>query len=397
MSVTSTRLAYLFNSYFEKTATPAETQELFGLLALSEDDEQLTALMRQAWDNLKAEDPVFTSAKSEKIIQSILYAPAEDNIIHMNQPRLGNTWRRYAAAAAVLLLAGAGLFYRFRDQKPVIIQQAKISHDAAPGGNKAILTLANGSTIALDNARNGVVAKQGNSLVNKTANGQLVYNASETTANEVPLINKVTTPRGGQYHIVLPDGSEVWLNAASSIKYPTIFNGKTRPVEITGEVYFEVAKNAAKPFIVKTGRADIEVLGTHFNIMAYNDEDAMRTTLLEGSVKITTNKGASRILKPGQQVILNDMDQLIMSSDVDVEEEVAWKNGLFLFRDADIKSIMREAARWYDVNIVYEGTVPVKQYNGRISRNVQASALLNMLKYTGVNATIEGKNIYIKN
>lgn len=396
MSVTDTRLAYLFNSYFEKTATDAETKELFGILALSEDDEQLAVLMRRAWDNFNADNRVFSSEKSEKIIQNILYAPADDNVIYIEQARSKIAWRRYAAAAAILFIIGIGLFYRSRNPKAVI-QQARVSHDIAPGGNKAILTLANGSTIVLDNARNGVVAKQGNSLVSKTGNGQLVYHVTALAANEAPQMNTVTTPRGGQYHIVLPDGTNVWLNAASSIKYPTVFNGKTRPVEITGEVYFEVTKNAAHPFIVKANRADVEVLGTHFNIMAYSDEDVMRTTLLEGSVKITTNKGNSGILKPGQQAILNSTDQLTISNDVDVEEEIAWKNGLFLFRDADIKSIMREAARWYDVNIVYEGAIPVKQYNGSISRNVKASALLNMLKYTGVNAAIEGKSIYVKN
>jgi transmembrane sensor len=264
----------------------------------------------------------------------------------------------------------------------------------APGGNKAVLTLANGSTIVLDSAHNGVLAKQGNSIINKTGDGKLVYRASATADNEVPQINTVTTPRGGQYHIVLPDGSDVWLNAASSISYPTIFNGKTRRVEITGEAYFEVTKNAAMPFIVKSPRAEVDVLGTHFNIMAYADEDVMKTTLLEGAVKIIAN-GSSGILKPGQQAVLNNKDELSINNDAD--DEIAWKNGLFQFRGADIRSIMRQAARWYNVDVVFEGKVPVKQYTGRISRNVKASALLNMLKYTGVNAIIEGNSIYIKN
>ena len=318
-------------------------------------------------------------------------------MITMEAVRTRISWKKYVAAAAVLLVVGVGLLYKLRSPK-TMPQQAKLTHDVAPGGDKATLTLADGSTITLDNARNGVLAKQGNYEVDKTGNGQLVYHATETSGgSNTPQLNTVTTPRGGQYHVVLPDGSGVWLNAASSIKYPTAFTGNTRSVEITGEVYFEVTKNAAMPFIVKSARAEVQVLGTHFNIMAYNDEDAMKTTLLEGAVKITTTDGASGILKPGQQAILNSKNELSISNDVDVDDEVAWTNGLFQFRDADIRSIMRQVSRWYNVDVIYQGNVPVKQYTGRISRNVKASALLNMLKYTGLNASIEGKNIYVKN
>lgn len=396
MSVTNNRLAYLFNRYFEKTATPEEKEELLGLLALSADDEQLTLLLRRAWDDFKADEAIFTPAQSEKIIQSILYPTAADNVITMETVRARISWEKYVAAAAVLLVVGVGLFYKSRSPK-TMPQQAKLTHDVAPGGDKATLTLADGSTITLDNARNGVLAKQGNCEVDKTGNGQLVYHATQMAANNTPQLNTVTTPRGGQYHIVLPDGSGVWLNAASSIKYPTAFTGANRSVEITGEVYFEVTKNAAMPFIVRSARAEVQVLGTHFNIMAYDDEDVMKTTLLEGAVKITTTNGVSGILKPGQQAVLNGKNELRISNDVDVDDEVAWKNGLFQFRDADIRSIMRQVSRWYNVEVIYQGNVPVKQYTGRISRNVKASALLNMLKYTGLNANIEGKNIYVKN
>jgi transmembrane sensor len=391
MSVT--KLAYLFNSYFEKTATQEETQELLQLLALSADDEQLTMLLRNAWENLQTENPFFSSIKSEEMVQYILNPQATDNVVHLKPVSKTGVWYKYAAVAAVLLLVGASLYFVLHSNRG-LPKQAKVANDVAPGGNKAVLTLANGSTIVLDSAHNGVLAKQGNSIINKTGDGKLVYRASATADNEVPQINTVTTPRGGQYHIVLPDGSDVWLNAASSISYPTIFNGKTRRVEITGEAYFEVTKNAAMPFIVKSPRAEVDVLGTHFNIMAYADEDVMKTTLLEGAVKIIAN-GSSGILKPGQQAVLNNKDELSINNDAD--DEIAWKNGLFQFRGADIRSIMRQAARWYNVDVVFEGKVPVKQYTGRISRNVKASALLNMLKYTGVNAIIEGNSIYIKN
>jgi len=397
MSVPDTRISYLFKKYFEKSATAREVEELFTLLNMlaGDNDEQLTGLLQQAWDSQQADDMVFNAEKSDQILKNILHTTPQNDIIKLVPVKKQVSWRKYVAIAAVFLLAATIGFVFFKHSKVIRPVATVKLHDALPGGNKAILTLANGTSIVLDSAHNGVIAKQGNSLINKTQNGQLVYNTDQTVAAvDVNEINTVATPRGGQYQIVLPDGTKVWLNAASSVKYPTAFNGKNRRVEITGEVYFEVAKNPLKPFIVKTNRAEVEVLGTHFNIMAYNDEDVMKTTLLEGSVKITGGN-ASKIIKPGEQAILNENNELTVTSNIDVDEEVAWKNGLFLFNDANIRSIMRQASRWYDVDVIYQGKIPVKQYTGRISRNVKASELLNMLKYTGLNARIDGRNIFI--
>ncbi|WP_419788535.1 FecR family protein [Mucilaginibacter sp. SP1R1] len=264
-----------------------------------------------------------------------------------------------------------------------------------PGGNRALLTLANGKTIYLDNAQNGVLAKEGNAQVDKTRDGQLVYKDGDNgEANQVNAMNKVSTPRGGQYQLVLNDGTKVWLNSASSLSFPAVFSGKTREVEITGEAYFEVAKNAAMPFMVKTNHVVVEVLGTHFNVMAYNDEAATKTTLLEGAVKISNSEHTS-FLKPGQRALLNQNGAIDVVNDPDAEDAIAWKNGLFQFRDAGIQTIMRQAARWYDVDVNYEGKIPVKQFTGSISRNVKASELLGMLKYVGVNYRIEDKHITI--
>jgi ferric-dicitrate binding protein FerR (iron transport regulator) len=221
-----------------------------------------------------------------------------------------------------------------------------------------------------------------------------VYNAIDKSVSDNSALNTITTPRGGQYQVVLPDGSKVWLNAASSIEFPTSFTGNTRNVSITGEAYFEVAKNAAKPFLVKTNRAVIEVLGTHFNVMAYDDEAEMKTTLLEGAVKVKSGS-TSNYLRHGQQAVLNATGQTRVLDDVDVDDATAWKNGIFQFNDAGIEVIMRQASRWYDVNVSYEGQIPVKQFTGRISRKVKASELLNMLAYTGVKFRIEGKNIIV--
>jgi transmembrane sensor len=393
MSVSNEKITYLFNRYFEKSATAEECNELFGLLNLSAHDEQLTILLRQAWNNFQNKHSFFEPSKSEQILNAILRAESEDHIVIV-KPIFN--WRRYAAAAAILLVMGLGLLLVLR---PVtnnkLIVKVK-QHDAMPGGNKAILTLANGAAILLDSAHNGIIAKQGNSIINKTQNGQVVYNTDNAVAGEDVQMNTVTTPRGGQYQVVLPDGTKVWLNAASSIKYPTAFTGKQRRVEMYGEVYFEVAKNAAKPFIVKANRGEVEVLGTHFNIMDYNDESLMKTTLLEGSVKVTRN-GSSKTIRPGEQALVNENNEIIVTSNIDVDEVIAWKNGLFQFTDSDIRTIMRQASRWYDVDVIYEGKIPEKQYTGRIARNVKASQLINMLKFTGLNARIDDDKIFIKN
>ena len=207
-------------------------------------------------------------------------------------------------------------------------------------------------------------------------------------------MNRVSTPRGGQYQFVLNYGSKVWLNSESSLSFPAVFKGATREVEITGEAYFEVAKNTKMPFRVKVNNTVIEVLGTHFNVMAYDDEAAMKTTLLEGSVKIS-NKQFSNLLKPGQQAVLNQNGSFKISDTPDADDAVAWKAGIFQFRDAGIEAIMRQAARWYDVRVSFAGKIPAKEFTGRISRNVKASELMGMLKYMGVNFKIEDKHITV--
>jgi transmembrane sensor len=399
MNESDERFVYLFNSYFNKTANQQEINELFQLIELSANEEQLTMLMKKAWNEMHVTEPVFQSDKSYRIFNNILYDGTREITIEEPQKQLFN-WRRYASIAAMFFLVTTGVYFSLKkkNSKPQLVakKEIKVLHDALPGTNKAVLTLADGSKVPLDSMHTGVLSKQGKSIVKNTLNGKLIYTAANTTEEVAPQINTLSTPRGGQYQIVLPDGSKVWLNATSSIKYPTFFKGKDRRVEITGEVYFEVAKNPAMPFIVKTDRTEIEVLGTHFDVMAYDDEEATKTTLQEGSVKIRSGNW-SGILKPGQQAVQNKQDGLNTIKEVDVDQELAWKNGLFQFTDDDIQSIMRKVSRWYDLNVFYEGKIPVKQYSGRISRNVKVSELLNMLKYTGVNSEIKGKNIYLIN
>ncbi|HEY9195611.1 MAG TPA: FecR domain-containing protein, partial [Mucilaginibacter sp.] len=371
--------------------------ELFEIIDSSATHAELASLIHQAWDSLDDDGPLFDKSKSDEMLAQILRINTEPPVANPSKNNL--PWRKLGVAASLLFLVGFGA-YIYNNQKKQVVTKKSIAkiypkNDALPGGNKAILTLANGKTITLDSAQNGLLAQQGNTKINKTRNGQLVYEAGANADAQVSVINTISTPRGGQYQLILPDGSKVCLNSASSLSFPTRFTGKTREVTITGEAYFEVTKNPQMPFRVKSDNTTVEVLGTHFNIMAYNDEAEMKTTLLEGSVKIS-NGDATGILKPGQQAVLNKAGRLKVLNNVDVDDEIAWKDGIFQFRDAGIDAIMRQAARWYDVEVTYEGKVPRREFTGRISRNVKASELMNMLGYAGVKYKIEDKRITIQ-
>nr|WP_067057185.1 FecR family protein [Mucilaginibacter sp. L294] len=398
MKTSRLRLRYLFDRYYSKTATPQERDELFAIINNGAGNEELSLLIRQAWDDLKPTAPLFDNGKTNAMLSKILGADASQK--HSNNRNNIFLWAKISTAAMLLLFIGFGFYlhaHHPQKQAQTTLVKAKnnVSHDALPGGNKAVLTLANGKTIILDNAQNGMLAQQGATLIKKTADGQLLYNAKlQANTKAAPEINVITTPRGGQYQVILPDGTKVWLNSASSLRFPTYFTGTSRQVEITGEAYFEVTKNPAMPFKVKTNRADIEVLGTHFNVMAYDDEAIMKTTLLEGAVNITSGNFSAR-LKPGQQAQINKSGKNTVVDNVDVDDETAWKNGIFQFRDAGIDVILRQAARWYDVDITYKKGVPPREFTGRISRNVKASELLNILKYAGIDLKIEGKEIVV--
>lgn len=300
-------------------------------------------------------------------------------------------WSRIAAAASVLLFLGIGGYYYNTNNEQRQIAQLQLN-DIAPGGNKAILTLANGQRIVLTSAKNGQLALQGNTEITKTADGDIAYHQTKDQPAALSY-NTVSTPIGGQYHLILADGTNVWLNAASSIKYPTAFSGAERKVEITGEAYFEVAHNAAKPFRVKSNDQVVEVLGTHFNVNAYADENETKTTLLEGSVKVTGSNGF-KFIKPGQQAVLKGNNLGV--TEADLEEVVAWKNGYFKF-NGSLEDIMGKISRWYDVGIIYQ-TKPDPGYTfvGEISRGRNLSEILKIMEYTGkVHFAIEGRRIIV--
>lgn len=295
-------------------------------------------------------------------------------------------WLKVAAAVVGLLLISTVLYYLLQPSDTEINENQEmitgtIQNDLLPGGNKAILTLSDGTMIILDSADNGSLAMQGNTNVMKLDDGQLAYdiNSYEPDAGKT-LYNTISTPRGGQYKIILPDGSKVWLNAASSLKFPAAFTGNERMVELTGEGYFEVAKDEAKPFKVTTNGVVVEALGTQFNVNVYEDETKKSTTLVEGKVQVS-NENDIVVLTPGEQAEVDDEGKIKTIMGVDVAEISAWKNGLFLFDNVDIETIMRQVSRWYDVDIKYEGKVPVK-FSATIERNVPVSKLLRLLQLT---------------
>jgi hypothetical protein len=290
----------------------------------------------------------------------------------------------------------AGFYFLWQPEKPspeVVTKNVPVQ-DIAPGKNGATLTLADGRLVVLDSLGNGVIASQQGAKV-VLQNGQLSY--TPAAANNEPMsYNTMTTPNGRQFRLTLPDGTQVWLNAASSIRYPTAFTGYERKVEVTGEVYFEVAKNTHMPFRVRVNdRADIEVLGTHFNVNAYENESSIHTTLLEGSVSIKTAKQQT-VIKPGQQAQLTENIKVV--DEVDVDKVMAWKNGLFNFDGMDLPYAMRQIARWYNVEVVYEGKTPNITFYGSISRNISLSSLIIGLKGSaGVDMEIkDGKLIVIQ-
>ena len=309
-------------------------------------------------------------------------------------------WPRVAVAASIAVLLGTGIFY-FTKTKEQIPQVAEKPQEIAPGGNRGILTLSNGKQIVLaDISAKDTIAKEGEEdevTIKMGANGVITYiinpntDASKADAN---LFNTLSTPTGGQYNIVLADGTKVYLNAVSSIKYPTQFNGDQRIVELDGEAYFEVAKNKNKPFIVKSGDQDIEVLGTHFNVHAYDNESVVKTTLLEGSVAVNY-KNQKAILKPGQQSNVSDKFNKITIKQVDTEAAIAWKNGRFKFDNADLKTVMRQLERWYGIKVEYRGDVSDVRFNGGTFMNKNLSEVLKVLELSNIKFKVEGKTIIV--
>lgn len=305
---------------------------------------------------------------------------------------------RWTAAAAILLsVVMTGVFYYRHRPAPARMDETaglqQLAPEVPPGGNKATLTLASGARITLDSAHSGELTRQGNMRVIQLDSGRLAYQP-QAGASQSLEYNTITTPRGGQYRVVLADGTQVWLNAASSLQYPTAFTGNTREVILQGEAYFEVAPRADKPFIVQTGKdTRIEVLGTHFNVTNYPDEKNILTTLTQGAVRVDAGK-ESHLLSPGQQARATALPEggtrLTITSDIKPEQVMAWKDGLFDFQDMPFDRVMRQLSRWYDIDVVYEDGVPDIKFEGQLGRDVNLSRILFFFQKVGVHYHMEG-------
>ncbi|NQX39025.1 FecR domain-containing protein [Pedobacter steynii] len=370
--MTEQEIVKLLKKYTEGNCTPEETALVESLYMMMEE---------------------VSPAPSPKNIEKA-YVQVKKNLPIANKKPIR---RRLLVAASVLLALSIGIsLYPYSDKKksdkPISIS-AKTKF--IPGKSQAFLILANGKKIPLNEVANGKIATEGNAVITKTEQGQIAYNNVETK-NLAAVYNTVSTPRGGEYILTLSDGTKVWLNAATSIAYPSTFTGKTRDVKIDGEAYFEVAHHPEQPFRVSANDQTIEVLGTHFNVNSYTDEPNLKTTLFEGQVKIIKS-GQTVILKPGEQAINNrNSGSLVVSKDVDVQQVLAWKNGRFYFNFTDAGTVLRQIARWYNVELQFRGKVPEQRLSGSFSKYENAGKALEILQYAGVNLKIEGRTIIVE-
>ncbi len=383
--MTSEEYIILYKRYLQGAATPNE----IALLTRYKDGFDISK-----FDN---DEPV----SDQELIKDRIFQQVERRLsLARRRAAVRRLW--WSAAASVLLLSGIGGYYFSGPNGSKVNvppgQLAKTHHPIVPGTNKAILILGNGDKIDLEQVANGRIIQDGKVSINKLKNGQLQYKLTSTTGNNVNQIvyNTIITPRGGQYHIMLPDGTSVWLNSASSLRYPISFTGAERHVELNGEGYFEVAKSKHLPFTVAAGKMNVRVLGTHFNIAAYDDDQSAKTTLLEGSVSLTKNKQQVTLV-PGQQAIAENNGSSIVTKTVNANDAIAWKNGFFSFRKETLENAMRKIARWYDVEVVYQGKKTDKLLGGSVLRTQSITEMLSYLETIGIaKFKIEGRRIMVK-
>ena len=396
-------MAYLIQGYMQNTLSDAERQTFI--------NEVLTEENRELYQEVAAsllEDAPALAPFDEKLWPLFHQALNADkpslHIASKTNPavRRQHSIRKWGWAAAVILLAASSflLLKRFGNDGTQNGGPAIVAQDIPPGRNGAVLTLANGQKIVLDSLENGMVARQnGADVVLK--NGELAYDKTAVTPDEL-VYNTMTTPKGRQYQLTLPDGTKVWLNSASSIRFPTAFIGKERRVDIQGEAYFEVAKNAGMPFRVRAGNdMEIEVLGTHFNVNAYENENTLRTTLLEGRVKVTSLPGmlhhgtATGVIDPGEQVEITRNEGVTVIHNADINKAMAWKNGLFNFEGATLEEVMKQLERWYDIEVVYENGIPNIAFDGKMTKDIPLAGLLVMLEKSKVRFRLEGRKLVV--
>ncbi|AEW00346.1 iron dicitrate transport regulator FecR [Niastella koreensis] len=417
MATDSQHIIYLLGRYSSGQATSNEVDQLLTLLRTEDHDETVVSFIENqltTFEPNNAEDIAFWKNRLKGGAQQITGVAIDSNdtpvveISELVRPvHRVHFLRKWGwAAASIILALSLGVYLLTTNTKrtlpPANVVQAA---DIAPGKNGAVLTLADGSKVVLDSLGNGVVASQNGAQV-VLKGGSLAYDPNGSTNGEVAY-NTMSTPKGRQFQVTLPDGTKVWLNAASSLRYPTAFTGTERKVTVTGEAYFEVAHNARMPFVVNViDKEEVTVLGTHFNINAYENEKAIHTTLLQGSVRISSRQWAvgsgeeakgeqSVMLKPGEQVSLSQSSQLSHPIPVQTDEVIAWKNGLFNFEGASLSEIMRQLERWYDIEVSYEKGIPDVEFEGKMTRDVPLSDLLTMLEKSDIHFKIEGRKLIV--
>ena len=388
---TDDQLPLLIENFIANTCSREEMNQLLLLANDAANEKEIGEVLKSFWDKSKdesAEDHVDWDERMKEMLEEI---KPETPVVKLDERKSRINWKRMMVAASLLFLVATSYWYFNQKKAP-----QEIAGDVkAPETNRAMITLSNGKKVYLDDVSNGTVMEQSGVQLRKQANGQIVYSKGDQPRNRELQYNTLSNPRGSRViDVTLSDGSRVWLNAGSSITYPVDFVGKERDVAITGEAYFEVASNATVPFKVNKNDLDITVLGTHFNVNAYNDEAQTKITLLEGSVRTDLRNGATAILKPGEQA--NVTNQIKLLKDVDVQQVMAWKEGMFRFKDSNIEDIMRQAARWYDVDIEYKTDVSDLNFGGIVSRQANISQLLKKLEATEeLKFKVEGRKVIV--
>lgn len=387
------RIAYLLERYVAAQLSVPEEQELADIMQnpdyeLFVQEKLLRFLGQQERQEVEGDwTPMLEDVLS---VDKTAHQHSQPSLHYMVRHR----WMT-AAAVLALVITSSILYYKFTQHRSLPIlakKELKATDSIHPGSNRAILTLANGQQIVLDDAHNGVLGEQGKTKVIKLDSGRLAYSGAATDARGAILYNTIATPRGGQYQITLPDGTKVWLNAESSIRFPTAFTEKERLVQLNGEAYFEVAANKNQPFLVKAGITETRVLGTSLNINAYADEGPVRTTLLDGAVKV--GAGGNEVqLQPGEQGVFNGTT--ITTHEVNTHAVTAWKDGYYFFDRTPVQSVMRQIARWYNVDVVYKGAPPKDEIVGRIPRTAYVTDVLHIMELIGIHFKIEGRTILI--
>jgi transmembrane sensor len=387
----SERLRYLFARHLAKTLTVEEQKELLGLSLEPAQQEELKQLMEEAWSQTGTGEDIEDEKAYAMLEKIIAERKQEAAVIRMP----GNSRRRWwMVAAAVVFVIGFGVYLLWLDKETLSTKEQRTSVRIveAPKSTRAMIVLSDGRKIELDSMNAGTILAEGGIHVTKNERGEIVYLNNNAGQNQLTY-NTLVNPRGSKVaSLVLVDGTKVWLNSESSIRYYTSI-GRERLVEITGEAYFEVAKDPSHRFTVVTDRVSTIVLGTHFNINSYKEEKNTSVTLLEGSVRLEKNKEAG-MLKPGQQAQISNSIKIL--DKVDIDAVMAWKNGLFHFVNADFNTVMTQIGRWYDLDIVYESKIPSRRFEGKIQRDLNLSDVLDGLANNQIDYRIEGRKLIIE-